>query len=145
MTIGALSVVIFFLIVVAFATYDWFWRSRSGQRMLPILKNELSLIRRPSSDRVVDYYTSYKSTHAGVGEAMSSSMIWEELRAFYLSEMQQSGWQPIKSGKVLDWKKDQGGRIERFRKGDYVVSIYYGGESNRQAWTYTVDVSTGLY
>lgn len=147
MKIRAVSLLsaILLLAIVLFAAYDWFSASDMNREMVPRLRDELAAIKLPRADRIINSFSSYKSTHAVVGEAISSSESWQALREFYLSEMQQLGWTHIESKKLLEWNQDRGGEIERFKKDSHVASIYYAETPDSHPWTYTVDISAGLY
>jgi len=126
-----------------FFTYNLV-QGTNGKRMLPSLKQELSAVAIPDSDRVFKEYELYKSTHALVGRALWSEARWDDLRQFYIAQLQTLGWKHVASSNLKEWRKDVGSKAETFKKGNYTAELYYRGPSSRNDWTYTLDISRNV-
>jgi hypothetical protein len=133
---GLSAAVILFAGILLFAAYEWFIGPRIARRSLPMLQSEISQIPIPSSDRVIQNFTQYKTGSALVGETLSSPNSWEVTRKFYESELP-------RHGRTLVSAKSS--RFSLFKKGKLAFEVVKNPENPSDASNYGFDVSVGLH
>jgi hypothetical protein len=69
---------------------------------------------------------------------------YQELKRFYTDKLAGEGWHLEEETKFEDWGEDKGGRELIYTKGRYSLVITYSGEHANYAWSYAVNLNTGL-
>ena len=92
----------------------------------------------------IDRHTMSKATLANITKCYRSDAVYEEVKRFYVDELNKAGWKCNGERSVKDWDKDLGGRElifvnEAFGIG-YYIAIYYVGEKANDPCTYGITV-----
>jgi hypothetical protein len=74
------------------------------------------------------------------GTSFRSSAPYEDVKRFYMDRLGGHGWVFEKEKRLSEWGVDRGGSELKWRKGEYVLSIEYAGNDNRD-WDYGIDIS----
>ena len=86
-----------------------------------------------------------KENHALIGNNFNVDATYLEIFEHYDSCLKDNGWVFIREDKIYDWFNDYGGKTVKYKKGDYIATIQYAGETANYKWTYGFSMSWGLY
>ena len=107
------------------------------------LKNEFSMIPiMPSSAEHKRHFTK-KTELMGISATYATNHSCKEITDFYDAQLKKHGWQFYREEEVTDWGKDYGGKIVRYKKGDFVATVQYAGEEADYGWTYAFGMDWG--
>lgn len=123
------------------------WNAKHAEEhrnRLPILKQEIEQISIRPGDRFNDEFSGHKSTNAYVAKRFFTKEEWDTLYDYYKLQATKLGWVQSKLENVEEWGTDYGGRLVRFKKGPYVLELFYSGSSPRAPDEYALTVSFGL-
>jgi hypothetical protein len=84
----------------------------------------------------ISSHTISKVHAATVSKYYKSSASYNDVKGFYIEQMQRLGWQLKDEDNVKDWQKDLGGRELVFRNGEFSFAIQYAGEKSGYTWEY---------
>lgn len=107
------------------------------------LSNEYALIDKMPGAIESGYHFRKSSHQMSIGAQYTIKTSWEEIREFYGIVLKEHDWQFIKEEKVTDWGRDLGGKILRYQKGDFFISIEYFGDKARTRQTYGLSIGWG--
>lgn len=107
------------------------------------LKNEYDLIEKMPNATESDYKFHKYSNNMSIGAKYKTKASYEEIREHYDATLKEHGWEFIREEKVTDWGRDFGGKILRYRKGDFVVAIEYAGDKIKTGWRYAFSMCWG--
>ena len=82
-----------------------------------------------------------KSMLAAVNKYYKSDAGYDDVKAFYSTQLGSAGWQLTKERNMKDWSRDYGGRELTFSQGEYSVVIeYWGDKAVDPDWNYAINV-----
>ena len=133
------------LALVMFAILIYFWMIPSqAMPMQKDLEKEFLAISPLPKATLNSYESSYKDQLDLVEGYYSTALSYNQIRNYYVGELEKNGWQLKKESELRDISGDHGGKVIMFCKGNYRATLDYAGISASNGWTYVFNLSWGL-
>lgn len=91
------------------------------------LAAEAARIPVPATARRVKHRSGSQPRQAHVEDTFRGPLPYDGLRAHYDTALAARGWTFEQDRPLKDWGRDLGGRVARYRKGDYLASLQLAG------------------
>lgn len=104
------------------------------------LNIEFSLISPFSGADLKSYISRHKVSRAFVEADYKTFVDFDIVKKHYSTELAKNGWNFIGEESEKVWGKDSGGKLVKYKKGDYNIELYYVGNQPGSDWTYSISI-----
>ena len=128
----------------AFLYYDHSVNEPKAAAAQHELEKEFAAIR--PFDRAIEsgFQSTHKSNLALVGDGYSTPASFDEIRLYYIHELERLEWRAQGDKAVKDWGRDLGGKTTTFCKGPNKASLEYYGDASNYRGHYRLELSWGI-
>lgn len=135
---GRIGIVVVMAVALTGALCSENLSGRQG-RLLERLQADLPV---PGSFTLVSERTISKLSHAVSTRSYACPSPYSEIRAFYVSELEQRGWRLRGEKEVREWGEYYGGSLLVFTRDELELSVQFSGRRGRpNGWDYAISVS----
>lgn len=108
--------------------------------MLNEVRVEFNTIQHMPGSEITKYNTTRKTDNAYVYANFMVDAAYNQIKNYYINELNKKGWTFENENIVKEWGKDVGDKALSFTKGSYGLELFYNGVPN-SSYVYAISIS----